>query len=161
MAVEDPITASIVAFIESVGIPVTLEKTPEDTFLPGVLIRSGGLVFDPATLPYPGDLLHEAGHIAVTDPAQRPTLDDVPNNPAEEMTAMAWSYAAARAMGIDPAIVFHPDGYKGSSESLLAGYNASTGPGIPMLAYFGMSAEPLRAAELGREPYPAMTRWLR
>lgn len=149
------------AFIERVGIPVVREPLPEGSFLPGALVRGGSLVFDPATLPYPGDLLHEAGHIAVTDPALRPKLNDVASDPGEEMAAMAWSYAAALAIGIDPAIVFHPDGYRGASQSLLAAFAGPSGPGVPLLGYFGMSADPRNAAEWGMEPYPAMTRWLR
>lgn len=30
-----------------------------------------------------------------------------------------------------------------------------------MLACFGMTAEPHRAAQWGMDPYPAMARWLR
>lgn len=161
MALDDPITARIVAFIEGIGIPVIEAPVPEGSFLPGLRIRDGALLYDPATLDWPGDLLHEAGHIAVTDPALRPALDDVPDEPGEEMSAMAWSYAAARAIGIDPAIVFHPGGYKGGSEAMLAAFEGPGGPGIPMLAWYGMTAEPKRAAERGMEPYPAMTRWLR
>ena len=33
--------------------------------------------------------------------------------------AIAWSYAAALEIGIPPEIVFHPDGYRGASESML------------------------------------------
>lgn len=162
MALDDPITARIVAFIEGVGIPVNAEPVPEGSFLPGIRIESGALLVDPATLDWPGDLLHEAGHIAVTEPTLRPALSDVPDNPGEEMAAMAWSYAAAREIGIDPAVVFHEGGYKGGSEAMLTAFqNSGSAPGVPMLAYYGMTAEPRRAAERGMEPYPAMTRWLR
>ncbi len=161
MQLADPIQAQIVAFLDRIGIPVAIEPVADDSFLPGVTIRQGTLVFDPAHLPYPGDLLHEAGHIAVTDPALRPKLDAVSDSPAEELGAMAWSYAAALAIGIDPAIVFHPHGYKGGSEAMLTAFKGPGAPGIPLLAYFGMSAEVHRAAERGMAPYPAMARWLR
>jgi hypothetical protein len=118
------------------------------------------VVYDPA-LPYPGDLLHEAGHIAVTDPALRPTLTEVPSDPAEEMAAIAWSYAAALAAGVDPTLVFHGEGYQGGGGYLVDAMAGDLGPGVPMLHYYGMTAIPKHAAELGIPAYPEMTRWLR
>jgi len=35
------------------------------------------------------------------------------------------------------------------------------GVGVPMLAWYGMTAEPHRAAERGMQPFPTMARWLR
>ena len=35
----------------------------------------------------------------------------------EEMGAIAWSYAAALHIGLDPRVVFHEDGYKGAANS--------------------------------------------
>jgi len=160
MQFEDPLVARIVAFIESVGIPVLIEPVA-DSLLPGATVRRGTLVFDPARLPYPGDLLHEAGHIAVTDPAVRDTLDEIPSDPSEEMSAIAWSYAAALEIGIDPALVFHDHGYRGGGGYLVPALAGRNAPGVPMLAYFGMTAEKHRAQERGMAPYPAMARWLR
>ena len=102
LALEDPVTARIVAFLEEVGIPVETDSIPEGSFLPAIMIRNGAVVYDPARLEWPGDLLHEAGHIAVTDPATRPLLSEIRSDPAEEMSAIGWSYAAAIAMGLDP-----------------------------------------------------------
>src|SRR6218665_1336524 len=101
MALDDPDTLRILAFLDEIGIPVSQGTTRADSFLPGIEIRDGGLVIDPAQHFYPGDLLHEAGHIACTDPANRPTLCNVESDPGEEMAAIAWSYAAARAIGIE------------------------------------------------------------
>jgi len=159
MESEEPI-ASIVAFLVRIGIAVRAESAEGDTPIPGASIRDGALLFDPA-LPYPGDLLHEAGHIAVTDPAWRPTLRVPPKDAAEEMAAIAWSYAAAIAAGIDPALVFHEYGYRGGGKYLIAAMEGGGGPGVPMLQYFGMTASPRDAAALGRAPFPQMTRWLR
>lgn len=156
-----PLVATITAFLDRIGIPVIVEPVAPGSLLPGVTVRRGALVFDPETIPYPGDLLHEAGHIAVTDPAIRTTLDDIPSNPAEEMSAIAWSYAAALEIGIDPAVVFHADGYRGGGAYLIPALQGGNGPGVPLLAWFGMTAEPLRAEERGIAPFPAMTRWLR
>ena len=161
MQFENPVVTTIVAFLARIGIPVIFEAVADGTLLPGVTVRRGALVFDPAHLPYPGDLLHEAGHVAVTDPAIRNALDEIPSDPAEEMSAIAWSYAAALEIGIDPAIVFHDQGYQGGGPNLILALSGRNAVGVPMLAYFGMTAEKHRAEERGMAPYPAMARWLR
>ena len=84
--------------------------------MPGLSIRNGCLIIDPEKLLYPGDILHEAGHIAVVPAEMRQALnDDVTNTQFDEgceMAAIAWSYAACRYLSIDPHIVFHEHGYK-------------------------------------------------
>ncbi|MEP9361020.1 hypothetical protein [Sphingomonas sp. KR3-1] len=161
MALDDPDTLRILDFLEEIGIPVTQGAITGDSFLPGIQIRNGGLVLDPAQTFYPGDLLHEAGHIACTDPAARPTLCEVQSDPGEEMAAIAWSYAAARAIGIDTRALFHADGYLGGGEALAVAFDDGRGPGPPMLQYYGMSAEPRHAERYGLPAYPKMGRWLR
>jgi hypothetical protein len=55
------------------------------------------LCYDPAQLQHPGDLLHEAGHLAVKSPSDRRLAGvNLGSDPAEEMMAIGWSYAAAR-----------------------------------------------------------------
>ena len=159
MPFADPTVSAIAAFLDRIGIPVIAEAVPGDSLLPGATVRDGALVFDPERLPYPGDLLHEAGHIAVTDPALRPTLCEVPSDPGEEMAAIAWSYAAALEIGIDPAIVFHDDGYQGGGGYLLPAFADGGGPGVPMLQYYEMTLMQHPAAAAA--PFPAMRRWLR
>jgi hypothetical protein len=159
MSFEDPDVARIVAFLEGIGIPVSVEPVA-DAFLPGVTVQGGGIVFDPA-MPYPGDLLHEAGHIAVTDPAERPTLNEVSSDPGEEMAAIAWSYAAALAAGVDPRLVFHDHGYKGGGGYLIEALTGSSPVGAPLLQVYRMSGLPRDAERLGLPVYPVMARWLR
>ncbi len=161
MALQDPVTARILAFLDEIGIPFATDIVPEGSFLPAIAIRNGALVYDPARLTWPGDLLHEAGHIAVTDPALRPTLSEVPSSPAEEMSAIGWSYAAALAIGLDPAVVFHEQGYRGDSASLLENFAEGLYLGVPMLEWYGMTWHERNAAEHGAEPYPHMQSWLR
>lgn len=161
MQLDDPIQAQIIAFLDRIGIPVEIEPVSEGSFLPGVTVRRGTLVFDPAHLPYPGDLLHEAGHIAVTDPAVRNTLEAVSDSPGEEMAAIAWSYAAALEIGIDPAVVFHDHGYRGAGASILGNFTQGSYFGVPLLDYYGMTAEAKWAEARGVPAYPVMTRWLR
>ena len=131
----------------------------EPTFLPGLSIEAGALLIDEA-LKYPGDILHEAGHIAVTDPAGLGQAA-VSADPGEEMAAIAWSYAAARKLDLDPAILFHSDGYKGGASALHENFNAGRYIGVPLLQWFGMTVEPKNAAERGVAPFPHMLRWVR
>lgn len=158
----EPIAEKIIAFLREIGLRVETGDLPEPTILPGITIRHGVLIVDEHRLCYPGDLLHEAGHLAVVSPDRRRTLDqEVGHEPAEEMTAIAWSYAAALHLQIDPAVVFHPDGYRGGSDSLLENFAAGRYVGVPMLQWAGIACEPKRAQELGVAPYPHMLQWLR
>ena len=161
MILDEPDTRRILAFLESVGIAVSREQLAGETFLPGLAVRDGALVVDAERLEWPGDLLHEAGHIAVTEPAARPGLNAVADDPGEEMAAIAWSYAAAVEIGLDPAILFHDGGYRGGSKAMIANFTAGRDVGVPMLEYFGMTAGRARTAAAGARPYPHMERWLR
>lgn len=162
MSDSEAATSSILAFLDRIGIAVTAEPLDEDGFLPAIRIRRGGIVYDPLRLEWPGDLLHEAGHIALTDPTQRPTLDDVGGDPGEEMGAIAWSWAAAVELGLDPAVLFHDDGYRGGAGALVEHFaSGGAGVGVPILAWHGMSHEPHVARREGLEPFPHMLRWLR
>lgn len=150
-----PETARILGFLAGIGVPVEVTALPATTFLPGIDVVRGRLLVDPDRLGWPGDLLHDAGHIAVSDPATRATADTVSSDPGEEMAAIAWSYAAARTIGIDPRIVFHEAGYKGGGGYLADNFDDGCTIGVPMLQWFGM------ARERGDGAFPAMLRWIR
>jgi hypothetical protein len=161
MALDDPDTSRICEFLDGIGIAVTIAPIAGDSFLPGIAVADGGLVIDPARPFWPGDLLHEAGHIAVTDPAVRAGLGEIRDDPGEELAAIAWSYAAAVAIGLDPRVVFHDQGYRGAGASLADAFQGGGAPGSPILQLYGMSAEPHQAERLGLPAYPHMARWLR
>jgi hypothetical protein len=100
----DPLTAKIAGFLTEIGIEVIAARIAEETFLPGILVKNGSLLVDESKLAYPGDLLHEAGHIAVTPGALRTSLNGVVAESDEhiealEAAAIAWSYAAAMHLG--------------------------------------------------------------
>lgn len=155
---------AVVGFLQRIGIPVRAGDLPAETFLPAVRIVDGTLVYDPARLQWPGDLLHEAGHIAVTPPHQRTALNDAldgaeaaPNG--GEVEAIAWSWAAASHIGLAPEELFHPDGYKGQSAGLLMSYTLGVFPGAFGLAQAGMTEVGASADAAAR--FPAMRFWLR
>lgn len=142
-----------VEFLRSIGLQVEAGQIEGETFLPGLELRGGVLVYDESKLLYPGDLLHEAGHLAVMSREERAAASaNVGVDGGAEMTAIAWSYAAALHLGIDPAVVFHPDGYKGASSSILENFQSGHYFGVPLLIYYGLTT----ATE-----YPTMRRWLR
>ena len=59
-------------------------------------------------------------------------------------------------------VLFHDDGYKGGAAAMREAFaDGRSGPGVPMLAWYGMTAEPHRAAKAGIPAFPAMQRWLR
>ena len=161
-AFRDPLTVVIADFLRQIGLGIRSGAVEGETALPGIDIDNGALVVDDDKLLYPGDVLHEAGHLAVV-PAQRRAAfhHDVGNDPAEEMMAIAWSYAAALHLGIDPAIVFHADGYRGGSAAILAAFAERPSFGVPMLDYAGLTYQGCRPMPPGAKPYPKMIRWLR
>ena len=144
--------AMIGAFLVEAGIPLRIGSTTGKTFVPGLSLEDGTVVIDPAVASYPGDLLHEAGHLAVASPEQRSTLGEVGENGGDEMAAIAWSVAAARGCGVPLAVLFHEAGYKGGAAELVRDWEAGQPFGVPLLQWYGMT----RAAD-----FPAMTRWLR
>jgi hypothetical protein len=158
----NPTTARIVDFLRSIGLTVEARRLTEPTFLPGIRIERGALLVDEAALLHPGDLLHEAGHLAVVPGARRPQLSgSVSSDPAEEMMAIAWSYAALVHLQLDPAVVFHDQGYKGGGSSLAENYLAGRPLGLPMLQWIGLTLDERNAPAQGLPPYPHMLRWLR
>jgi hypothetical protein len=160
----NPTVNRIAEFLESIGVGVHAGSVPEVTVVPGIHIVRGGLVVDETRLTYPGDMLHEAGHVVVRPKDERPGMTgDAGGGGEDEMAAMAWSYAAAIYLGIDPAVVFHSGGYRSASEILLG---SLAGPpsgaiGVGMLRYFGMTLDEEAAQQAGARPFPSMLRWTR
>ncbi|HYH66343.1 MAG TPA: hypothetical protein VD866_16745 [Urbifossiella sp.] len=157
---------AILAFLDDIGIPAREGPVPADSVLPGIRLVSGTLVYDRAALRWPGDLLHEAGHIAVTPAALRPVLSDALEVPVEaphagEVEATAWAYAATVQLRLPPAVLFHDGGYRGHSAGLIMSFGCGVYPGAFGLAQAGMTLLSADARLAGVPPYPHMTRWLR
>jgi hypothetical protein len=142
----------ILEFLTSTGLEVRLEPIEVPTVLPGLTVDHGALVVDEARLTYVGDLLHEAGHLAVVPAADRSELTvNVGDDGGNEMAALAWSYAAARHLGLAPEVVFHEGGYRGGARALIDNFEAGRYLGVPILVWREMTTT---------EAYPAMDRWL-
>jgi len=161
-AFDDPLVGRIADFLRTIGLLVAAGTVTDRPIVPGVWIDRGVLVVDEGGLRFPGDLLHEAGHLAVVEPTRRATITgDSRADPAEEMMAIAWSYAAALHLRIDPAVVFHPDGYRGGSAALLENFAAGRYLAVPMLQWLGLAFDEPQARLHGTDPYPTMRQWLR
>jgi hypothetical protein len=74
-------------------------------------------------------------------------------DPGFEMAAIAWSWAALVHLRLDPAVVFHEEGYRGGSQSLIDNFSMGRFIGGPMLRWMGMIAD--------ERHFPSMSRWLR
>jgi hypothetical protein len=88
-----------IEFLNQIGIETIFRKIGNKSFLPGLLINKGTIIIDQQALEHPGDILHEAGHIAVVPAADRAGLSEKfiigrKNREMEEIMAIAWSYAA-------------------------------------------------------------------
>ena len=165
-------TDRIVAFIGDLGLAIRDGDVPADAFLPGVRIADGGLVVDRTAMFIPGDLLHEAGHLAVIPGRYRQRIgDDVDAGVAQiraeaagagdrdpvldgleglggELQAIAWSYAACRHLGLPLEIVFKPGAYgtdkNGGADPMMIAQQIEMGffPGLHRLIQAGMTAPP-------------------
>ena len=153
-------TEIILDFVRETGLVVHEREIMEPSFLPGIAVECGELVIDRKKLAHPGDVLHEAGHLAIIEPAKRASLSgDLMSNGGEEMAAIAWSYAAVVHLGLNPSIVFHEEGYKGGAANLIESFESGAGMGVPLLEWFGMTR--YQREDLEGPDYPKMHRWLR
>jgi len=162
----NPSTTKIVEFLTSIGIEVVPARLERECFLPGILIESGRLLFDEAQLTYPGDLLHEAGHLAVAPSAVRADLSGEVIIPGADMSAVevqatAWAYAALIHLELDPRLLFHEGGYAGKSEGLIFTFASGCYHGAHGLQSAGLTVTGEVARKLGIAPYPNMIKWLR
>ena len=162
----DEYLGKCISFLNKIGIETRFEKLDESCFLPGLAIHKGNILIDTGLLKYPGDILHEAGHIAVVPAVERQALtafaiEQRAHRGAEEMMAIAWSYAACMHIGLDPYIVFHDDGYKGGGSYIADAFANKNYFGLPMLQWIGLAVDEKNASALNVDTYPHMIKWLR
>ena len=148
-------TQTLLDFLTGIGIAVREGPVPAGSFLPGIRLDAGTLVVDRAALRWPGDLLHEAGHIATTPAALRAALDDrIEDDPGVphrgEAEATAWAWAALVHLGLPADLLFHGGGYQGHSAGLALTYSVGVYPGAAGLTQAGLAAP---------GEYPRLRRW--
>jgi hypothetical protein len=147
----------IKAFLSEIEIPFLEANLEDDCFLPGLKIDKGTLLYDPEKLKYPGDILHEAGHIALMTSEEKETIvGNVKEHRSpgqdDEMGVMCWAYAALVHLKIPIEIVFHPDGYNGYSQTLIMEYTNGQYRGLPLLVWMELC---------DYETFPKMKKWIR
>lgn len=157
---------TIIHFLAQIGISVIETDLPDDCFLPGLQLKGSSILMDPKKMKYPGDLLHEAGHIAVTESHLRPLIGSDEMDPdwpsaGDEIVTMLWSFAALRHLDLPTNFVFHPEGYKGQADWLVESYDSGTYIGLPLLEWMGLCNSPEKAAKEGTEAFPHMIKWMR
>lgn len=146
--------------LAGIGIPVLPASSLLPANFPGLDIQNGCVLVDESRVVHAGDILHEAGHIAVTDEAHRRALRLTPSG-GEELSTMAWSYAMALHLGFSPDIVFYPESYSNFGDGLIETFGSGNYIGLPLMERWGMLVSPQKAAARNVEPYPHMLRWLR
>lgn len=180
-------TRTVIEFVRSIGIPVTVtELTAKSTFLPRVRIQAGELLVDPGV--FPGDILHEAGHIATIPEPFRHLADgnlsavframgeyveeelvDIGGYKEDPIArgimqcsdpeATAWQYAAAKHIGLPDKWLFPKESYNGDAMGILLGLKSSRYLGINGLQAAGWTV--IRATPYRPLPeYPKLVRWL-
>lgn len=153
---------AIVAAIEAIGLPVRWGKVTQEGLLPGIRIENGGLTIDTETLLFAGDVLHEAGHLAVLTPEERATVaGTLPKEGGAEMAALAWSYAMAIEFDLPLDVVFH-DAFKAGGSWLRETFAAGHPLGQPLLQFWEMTRTSEDIPGFEHLPrYPKMALWLR
>ena len=152
------------AFLGSIGIEMRPGTINVETLFPGSLISHGSLVIDEAMLIAPGDALHEAAHIALAPPERR--SDDFAfiegEMGGEEMTTIAWCWAALLKLEIAPEDIFHDTAYKrGDSATIIDCALRGIYIGLPLLQVWGMAFDEQNALVRGVKPFPHMVKWVR
>jgi hypothetical protein len=156
----------ILSFLKSIGIAVIEKEFVDQTFLPGLTLGPNCIYVDYSRLLYPGDLLHEAGHLAVTTGEQRSNIgitepDTGWPTDGEELGAILWSYAALKQIGIPEEVVFHTNGYKNDSQWLIDNFSNGVYIGLPFLEWIGVALGKERAEKENKPAFPLVLKWIR
>lgn len=155
-----------IVFLKEIGINVIEKNLDDTTFLPGLALGPNCLYIDYEKLKYPGDILHEAGHLAVTTPQERIQIGtekmakDWPTQ-GEEIAAMLWSFAACNYLELPLDFVFHAGGYKDSSNWMIDNFNSGNYIGLPFLEWTQMALSTEKATEQNKPAFPKMLKWMR
>ena len=162
----DTTLEKITTFLKEIGINILKKELPNDTFLPCLALSNEGILVNDDKLLYPGDTLQEAGHIAVTSAEDRKKIgtyempEDWPTQ-GDEIGAILWSFVAALHLAIPLEVVFHSNGYKGSSNWLIDSYKENNFIGLPFFEWCKMTISKEKVTTEDQKPFPHMLKWLR
>lgn len=153
-------------FLNEIGIDIIEKELDDTTFLPGLSLGSNCIYVDFKKLLYPGDILHEAGHLAVTSASERKLVgtEEMPKEwptQGDEIGAILWSYAALSHLELPLEFVFHPNGYKNNSDWFISNFNNGNYIGLPLLEWAGLTLSENQAQLKGKKAFPVMQKWLR
>lgn len=142
-------------FLKRIGIPIEVIPSyvpdPPYSFFKGVWIANGKLNFCPARVQV-GELLHEAGHMALMPKSRWQELptgrwaDDTLYPPLGgfkhlgDAAVEAWDYAAALTADIPELCVFDK-GFDGNGMAVWELFDERRHPGFTLLRFLGMSSE--------------------
>lgn len=141
----DHLVIKLADFVRSIGIEMRACNIDRKTLFPGLDIRAGAVMIDESKLLHPGNILHEAGHIAVHALSRRSQPKFSPTK-GEELGALAWSYAAALRLGLSAELVFYPGSFTGWATALIENFGEGRYVSVPLLQRYGMAFEPRCAA---------------
>jgi len=160
---DEVVLSTILTFLDEIGMVVKEQELDDTTLLPGLDISKNTILMDRSRMKYPGDLLHEAGHLAVTVEEDRSKIG-TPEMPPEwpldgdEIATILWSLAAAEYLGLPFELIVHKHGYKNESDWIVQEYRNGNYIGLPLLEWMGMCVS---EASDDAKPFPAMLKWLR
>lgn len=165
----------IIAFLNEIGIKTSRGNVPSNSFMPNIAIQDGSIIYNKdATL---GDLLHEAGHLAIIPKKYRPMcqgdMDEsmraifdkaeiagemIPDSTiycaliqSSDPEATAWAWSAGRHIGIEPQDII--------ADYLYEGTGADVRLMLSLNCYLGING--LRAAGMltSVKSFPHLTQW--
>ena len=173
-----------IAKLNALGLDLILTTDEiQDSFLENIMLKNGIIYFTENT--HIGDLLHEAGHVAVTpsflrkymngnltgylDKLNYPEIEEwidnlIPDSQqwnayynCDETAAIAWSYCICFYLGIDSRLPFET-GFNGKGEDIWFRFSCSHDH--PIGFHFGIGA--LRANEMlkRKQDFPKLQRWI-
>lgn len=159
----------VLSFLDEIDLPYTfIEDGSESGFLPSIKVVDGGLHIYGSV--FPGDILHEAGHLCTIPlyfrsqangdlrevfqalsafiESNAAGLMQYPEDPlvrgalqCSDPEATAWQYAAAQYIGLPDTWVFPPDSYSPEGpESILLSLRTNTYIGINGLQAAGWTS---------------------
>ncbi|MCW8329690.1 hypothetical protein MD588_12810 [Photobacterium sp. SDRW27] len=152
----------IMSFLNNIGLSIEYTLLDEKTFCSGISLKEGRLYIDRGKLFSPGELLYQAGKIAVSPSVDRAKLNGhILHEPCDDMMVIAWCWAALKHLNLTSDVIFATSRYGDSSCEIIEKFSTGRSIGVPLLQWAGMTNEPTRNLNDNMVVFPAMIKWLR